>query len=373
MISKSFVMALLGSMLCAGVAFAQEEEPEQKLLRFEPAVRVILLTPAPEQVAATDADATAKPKTKVPDMLATLPGATVAEPLQPYKAYPYGTSYEVREGVRFRINLSTLTFAIARGPAKFTVVSDEGNQYVTIIMDQGDFNFSVDRNAVAGQFQVETPIGRFVALSGMSKLHIGNPDALTEEDPFTFRAIDGQASFLLDYEKNAKDTEPIYSCKVDLDREEAFVAVRDPKVTSTDIIENSPFLQSPNVVSTVLTGKLGDVTLTIPISGNGKTTELGISPGISVRVVSAVPRGSENKAIFVLPLTPSTENYYGYVERRGEGFYGDRTVWEEGWKPAEEEGEDVDGQDLAGDDTLDEEEELSHTEDELSDFDNDLF
>lgn len=372
MISKSFVMALLGSMLCAGVAFAQEEEPEQKLLRFEPAVRVILLTPAPEQTTTTDA-AAVKSNKKVPDMLAKVPGATEAEPLQPYKAYPYGTSYEVREGVRFRINLSALTFAIARGPAKFTVLSDDVNQYVTVIMDQGDFNFSVDRNAVAGQFQVETPIGRFVAMSGMSKLHIGNPDALTEEDPFTFRAIDGQASFLLDYEKSAKDAEPIYSCKVDLDREEAFVAVRDPNVTSTDIIENSPFLQSPNVVSTVLTGKLGDVTLTIPISGNGKTTSMGISPGISVRVVSAVPRGSDNKAIFVLPLTPSTENYYGYVERRGEGFYGDRTVWEEGWKPAEEEGEDADGQDLADDDSLDEEEQLSNTEDELSDFDNDLF
>ncbi len=272
MIRNALMIAALGSMLGAGVVYAQEAQ-EAKPARFDVMVRVMALENG--------------------TLTATRPGQAPEQAIS-YKAYPYGTRFVASDGARFRVHFSDLTYAVVRGPADFVARATDEWRKVTVEVTRGDLNFSIGARTLPDQFEIVTPLGAFTSLQGMSKLHIGdiNKDTITEKD-FSFRTLSGTATYSgLHYKMGA------------LTQANAFTA-----------------LQADTEEATELVGRSGEVKMDLPM-GNDKQMPFSLTPGAIVKITRARPKGSDNWVVSVLALYANGEaqNYFCYVENRGEGF-----------------------------------------------------
>ena len=275
MLTVAFSACVLG----AATLCAQEAEGEAKPLRFEAMVRVLNLE--------TQAGAAG--------LRVTLPSGKTVNAVS-YKAYPYGSTFEATAGTQFRICFSPLTYAVVKGPAKFVPTAAEEWQKVQMKIDFGDVNTRVDDRALAGQFELVTPLGTFTDMNGMAKLHVGQDVALDKPlkgDDFSFRTLSGSAAFKgLHYTMN------------DMTQANAFSSIDAMGFSTSE-----------------LTGRLGEVKMAIP-SGNGAATDFSLTPGSQVKITRAKPQGSDNWVVSVLTLYANGEakNYFCYVENRGEGY-----------------------------------------------------
>ncbi len=287
------------------MAYAQEEA-EAKPVRFNAMVRVMDLEHG--------------------TLMVTKPGQA-AEPALAYKAYPYGSTFEAKDGVKFRLIFSDLTYALVKGPAKFVPRATDEWRKVAIDVTRGDLNFSIEQRALPGQFTLVTPLGTFTSLQGMSKLHMGEilPGKDVTEEEFSFRTLSGSAVY-----------EGLHYKMAGMTQANAF--------SSAD---------SSTLYSSNITGKLGEVKMALP-SGNGTTTDFSLTPGATVKITRAKPKGSNNWVVSVLTLYANGEakNYFCYVENRGEGYATGELIAEV--LPAEENAETEDSaEDVASDDAED--------------------
>lgn len=272
MMRNAMMAVALSSLLGAGVVCAQDAQ-EPKPTRFDAMVRVMDLEHGTVTV--------------------TKPGQ-VAEKAVSYKAYPYGTRFEVSDGAKFRMMFSDFTYAVIKGPAVFVPRASDEWRKIAVEVTRGDMNFFVEQHAQPGQFTLVTPLGTFTSLQGMSKLHVGDvaKGTVTEED-FSFRTLSGNAVY-----------EGLHYKMTGMTQANAFVSA-----------------DAKGMVSTELTGKLGEVKMEIP-AGNGKATDFSLTPGATVKITRAKPKGSDNWVVSVLTLYANGEakNYFCYVENRGEGY-----------------------------------------------------
>lgn len=266
------MVAALGSLLGAGVVYAQEA-PEAKPARFDAMVRVMDLERG--------------------TLTATKPGQP-AEKVLSYKAYPYGTIFEADAQAKFRVMFSDLSYAVVKGPARFIPRASDEWRKVALEVTRGDVNLSIEQRAQPGQFTLVTPLGTFTSLQGMSKLHVGDvaKRTVTEED-FSFRTLSGNAVY-----------EGLHYKMTGMTQANAFVSA-----------------DAKEMLATTLTGKLGEVKMDIP-SGDGKATAFSLTPGATVKITRAKAKGSDNWVVSVLTLYANGEakNYFCYVENRGADY-----------------------------------------------------
>ena len=287
MVRKMMTVWFLGAVLGVGVAVAQEPaEAQKKPLRFDAMVKVSgFLDSAPEGVQVQK------------------PGEKEAQAVIPGKAYPYGSRFTVSSGTKFRLSFADLTYVICRGPATFVPQAEDEWRKVSLNAERGDFNFSVDDRALDGQFQAVTPLGTFASMKGRSRLHVGviqDPKAWKQDatqakiqEDFAFRILSGSAVF-----------KGLHYTMTDLSQANAF--------TTSD---------AAGMVATDVTGKTGEVKMELP-TGAGKSTPFSLTPGATVKVMRAKARASDNWVVSVLTLYANGEaqNYFCYVENRGDGF-----------------------------------------------------
>ena len=138
----------LGVMLGATAVYAQDDL-EMQMVRFEPSVQVLAL----EQGGLT----------------VEKPGKA-AEAAVCYKAYPYGSTFTVAEGVKCRLRFSDLSFAVVTGPAVVKPMAADMFRKVILDVTRGDFNLSVDQRAQAGQFTVLTPMWISTSMPSFSRV-----------------------------------------------------------------------------------------------------------------------------------------------------------------------------------------------------------
>ena len=331
-----FTVAFGVCALGATALFAQESEAEAQPLRFEPMVRVLNL----------ERDADAKPGAAL--RVRGADGKT--REAVAYKAYPYGSTFEADEGVRFRVGFSNLTYAVVRGPARFTPKAADEWRKVTLEAQLGDYNLRVDDRSLPGQFEIATPLGTFTDMAGMARLHLGKDLAANEtvgEEDFSFRTLSGNAVF-----------KGLHYTMSGMTQANAFASA-----------------DTQGFVTSELTGRLGEVKMELPMGGNNAPTPFSLTPGAQVKIARAKPKGSDNWVVSVLTLYANgqAQNYFCYVEGRGEG-YATGELLAEVLPPEPEEGEllddeggDLDG-DLGGDDVFGDDS-LGDLPDEMTDFD----
>ncbi len=322
MIRRMMVFGVLGVMLSAGVAMAQEEGEEVQKVPFNPMVRVL------------DVPAVAL---KDPlSITALLPQGAAPVKVVNNKAYPYGTTFTVAPKVTLRVTFSETVFMTVRGPAVFTPqVADEWKK-VTVDVAKGDYNFATGKRITPEQFAIKTPLGAFDGVQGLARLHVGDiSEGPVAKDDFSFRVIEGGANFRgLNYSMEGLS-----------------------KADSFHSADMSGMAQSQ------IYGDVGEVEMTLPMSGDGKSMPFSLTPGSTVKITREKAVGSDNWTVAVLTLYANGEaqNYFCYVENRGDGYHTGELVAE--IFPEEEEGEEEE----------DEEDGVSESEDELpeemSDFD----
>ena len=308
MVRNTMLATVLGVMLGATVVYAQDVVEEQ-MVRFEPAVQVIGLENG--------------------GLTVLKPGEKIATPGVSYKAYPYGSAFEVAAGVKCRLRFSDLTYAVVRGPAKLTPVASDMFRKVVLDVAYGDVNFSVDKRAQAGQFTVVTPMGSFTSLQGTSRLHVGKiTSEVVGEDDFSFRTLSGTAVFGGLHYKMAGMTQA-----------NAFVSGDEIKETASGKVFRD----------TCIEGVSGEVATEIPM-GADKKIDFSLTPGAVVKITRAKQPGSNNWVVSVLTLfaNGAAQNYFCYVEgRSAEYATGDllSEVLPEEDEDGEGEGEEADDSD----------------------------
>ena len=278
MVQRTMTALLFGALLGAQAVYAQEAA-EPKPVRFDAMVKV------------TDVSAEDAAKVQI-----LKPGEKTAIAALPHKAYPYGSTFTVPEGIRLRVRFSDLSHMMVRGPAVFTPKAAEEWRKVSLEIRRGDYNFSIDTRAQAGQFSVVTPLGTFSSMNGMSKLHVGDiaKGTVAKED-FAFRVLSGESTF-----------NGVHYTMSKLAQANHFVSADAAGMSASDVI-----------------GRVGEVKMDLPTSGDGKNTPFSLTPGATVKITRAKARGSDNWVVSVLTLYANGEakNYFCYVENRGEGFY----------------------------------------------------
>ena len=270
----------LGVMLGATAVYAQDDL-EMKMVRFEPSVQVLAL----EQGGLT----------------VEKPGKA-AEAAVCYKAYPYGSTFTVADGVKCRLRFSDLSFAVVTGPAVVKPMAADMFRKVILDVTRGDFNLSVDQRAQAGQFTVLTPMGSFTSIQGTAKLYVGGDVAggTIDDGDFSFRTLSGTAVFGGLHYKMANMTQA-----------NAFLSGDAQKMT----IDGKVFRD------TRLEGVSGGVTTAIPMGGD-KAIDFALTPGAVVKITRAKNPGSDNWVVSVLTLYADgkAKNYFCYVENRSEEY-----------------------------------------------------
>lgn len=321
MVRKFVRLMMLGAALCASVVYAQDEADTPKMVRFDALVKVIDLQGS---------------------LQVKLPNAAEPVAAMPYKAYPYGTEFTATDKTRFRLIFSDLTYVVIQGPVTFTPTASDRWQKVSLQVQRGDFNISVDQDAQPGQFEIVTPLGTFASLRGMAKLHVGDiaKGTVTKED-FSFRTLSGEAVF-----------NGLHYTMTGLTQANAFVSADVDGFAFSDV-----------------TGRSGEVKMDLP-SGGDKNTPFSLTPGSTVKITRAKAPGSDNWVVSVLTLYANDEakNYFCYVEGRGEGYYTGELIAE----VLPEEVEPVEGEE--GEEGSAEEDDLFASDepavaDELTDFD----
>lgn len=312
MIRNAMLTVAFGAcVLSAATLRAQEAEGEAKPLRFDAMVRVLNLE-------AKDGSA---------GLRVTLPSGQTVQAVS-YKAYPYGSTFVADKGTQFRVCFSPLTYAVVKGPARFVPSAADAWQKVQVKVELGDFNTRVDDRALPGQFEIATPLGTFTDMNGMAKLHVGADIALNtpvKADDFSFRTLSGSAAF-----------KGLHYTMSGMTQANAF--------SSADAMGFS---------TSELTGRLGEVKMELP-AGNGAMTPFSLTPGSQVKITRAKPQGSDNWVVSVLTLYANgqAQNYFCYVENRGEGYSTGELLAEVLPENAEgEEGEEgeAEGEDALGD------------------------
>ncbi len=313
------MMSLLVVLGVAMGVYAQDEEAA-KPERFDALVRVMnLSSPTGMTVARAEGEAT---------------------PVVAFKAYPYGSTFTLDADVTCRVYFSDMTYVAVRGPAIFTPETTDKWQKVNVKVVRGDYNFSLHSRVLPDQFTVTTPVGAFGSMQGRSKLHVGDIAAgVITSDDFSFRVLSGSAVF-----------KGLHYSMSGMTEANAFV--------SSNAEDES---------STIITGRVAEVKMDLPTSGDGKNVPFSLTPGVTVKVVRAKAPGSNNWTVSVLTLHANGEaqNYFCYVENRGEGYYTGELVAE--ILPPEEEGETEEGEEAQEDD-YSEAESIEESE-EMSDFD----
>ena len=310
-------MMALGVMLGAVAVYAQEELELPKV-RFEPSVQVLEL----EQGGLT----------------VVKPDGTV-EPGRCYKAYPYKTAFTVEPGVKLRLRFSDLTYAEVTGPAKVTPMAAEMFQKVTLDVQQGAIDFSVDTRAEAGQFTVLTPMGSFASLQGTSQLYVGAIESgKVGENDFAFRTLSGSAVFCGLHNKMGGMTQANAFVSDDTCKQIAVKGLGSTRIQSRD---------------TRLEGVSGEVKTALPmgeIAGEPQQLDFALTPGAVVKITRAKHPASDHWVVSVLTLYANgkAQNYFCYVEGRGEGYATGDLIGEVLPEDAEEDGEDADGEGEAG-------------------------
>ncbi len=287
-------------ILCVAMgAYAQDEEAGTKPERFEALVRV------------TDIS--------MPGTLkVTRPGVTTAEPVQVFKAYPYESTFTLEKGATCRLFFSDMTYTVVLGPATFKPVAGDEWRKVDVQAQMGTYNFSVDSRVLPGQFSVTTPLGTFSEMQGMSRVHVGDIKAGTvTADDFSFRVLSGTAKFNGLHYSMSGMTQANY-----------FTEANSEGLLMSDI-----------------KGRVGEVKMNLPTSGDGKNMDFALTPGTTVKITRAKAQGSKNWTVSVLTLFANGEaqNYFCYVENRGDGYYTGELIAE--LLPEEEEGEESSAED----------------------------
>ena len=296
MVRKTFLLLTLGTVLAAQTLLAQEEG-DGKSARFETLVRV------------TDFELTRSGMATV-----RKPGVTGEIEVLPFKAYPYGSLFTLQEGAQMRIKFSDLTYVDVRGPAKFAVNASDEWRKAVLEVTYGDYNITADERLQAGQFTTRTPVGTFSAMAGRSKLHVGEVGA-TLADNFSFRILSGTARY------------------------------EGTNFSMPELSQANTFLSADvaNMHASEITGRVGEVKMDLPLSGDGKVSSFSLTPGATVKITRSKAPGSDNWTVSVLTLYANGEakNYFAYVENRGDGFYTGELIDEVFVEPeAEEDGEE---------------------------------
>ncbi len=265
---------LVASMFTV-TSYAQDEftlpaVEEARVARFDPMVRVM------------DYEAqTGRISVAVPDMA----------PVQAesYKAYPYGSTFDVAPGVRCKLFFRGTTYVAVRGPAKITALQENDWSRVTLDVAYGDMNIFVDRQVQDKQFSIKTPLGSLEDVHGLCKLRMEKPtDGLFKGKDFNFLAQAGSARFVAQ------------------------------SVTTQPLANSSGFyVEGGKPESMTMVGAAGEVKLDFP-AGNGATTTFSLTPGASAKITRAQPMGSKNWVVSVLTLHANgqAKDYFCYVENR---------------------------------------------------------
>lgn len=314
MVRNTMLATMLGVALGATAVYAQDLM-EEKMVRFEPSVQVIGLENGGLSV--------------------TKPGEMIPTPGVSYKAYPYGSIFEVGDGVKCRLRFSDLTYAVVKGPAKLTPIASDLFSKVVLDVARGDVNLSVDTRAQPGQFTVVTPMGSFTSLQGTSRLHVGDiSNAEVDENDFSFRTLSGTAVFGGLHYKMGNMTQA-----------NAFFSGDATSVTSNGKIFRD----------TQIEGVSGEVVTELPMGAENKI-DFSLTPGSVVKITRAKHPGSNNWVVSVLTLFANgvAQNYFCYVEGRGAEYATGDLVGEVLPEETEEElGEEGGEDDLFGDDESD--------------------
>ncbi len=300
--------------------FAQEEGEAAKPARFESLVRIADLS---------------KPEA----LTVKRPGADAATQAQVFKAYPYGSTFTLEKGATCRVYFSDMTYTVILGPATFTPEASDEWKKVDMKVQRGTYNVSVHASVLPDQFSVTTPLGTFAEMQGMSRVHVGDiKDGVVTTDDFSFRVLSGTAKF-----------KGLHYAMSEMTQANYFTEANASGMTTSDI-----------------KGRVGEVKMDIPTSGDGKTMPFSLTPGTTVKITRAKAKGSNNWTVSVLTFFANGEaqNYFCYVENRGEGYYTGELIAE--ILPEEEEGEE--GEEDA-DDSETYTSEPEDTPDEMESFD----
>lgn len=322
MVRNMMLATVFGVLLSATAVYAQDAGDE-KAIRFEPSVQVLGLENG--------------------GLTVLKPGATAPANAIPYKAYPYGSKFVLADGVKCRLRFSDLSYAIVKGPAKFMPTSADTYQKVALDVECGEVNFSIDDRAQQGQFSVITPMGSFTSLKGVSRLYVGkiSNEGEIDEDDFSFRVMSGSAVFSgLHYAMN------------DMSQANAFRSA-DASVTTA---------AGKEFRDTRIVGVSGEVKTALPMGGDAMS-DLSVNPGTVVKITRARQPGSNNWVVSVLTLYANglAQNYFCYVEGRGQEYATGELVGE--LLPEEEEDE--------GEEDGDEDTDAEALDDDMSDFGDD--
>ncbi len=322
MVQKMMLSMVLGVALSASTVYAQEDGEAAEPMSFSPLVRIM-------DIPATEAKGC---------VTALLPNATETVTVEDYKAYPYGTTFTVAPMVTLRAVFAETVFLTVRGPAVFTPQIKDNWTKVNVEVRKGDYNFTTGKRVLEDQFTITTPLGSFDKVQGLVRLHVGDiAQGTVAKDDFSFRLIEGTANFKgLNYSM------------APLSKADAFHSA-----DASDMQQSQIF------------GDVGEVDMNIPMSGDGKNLPFSLTPGATVKITRAKAPGSDNWTVAVLTLYANgkAQNYFCYVENRGEGYYTGELIAE--IFPEEEEGEDGENDD--GEDSYDMNA-ADDVPDEMSDF-----
>lgn len=312
--ARSGMLSMFFSVLLgATVVYAQDEAATQAV-RFEPSVQILNLQNGTMLVKKANKE---------------------LELARSYKAYPYGSSFELSDGGTCQLRFGEMTTVDLTGPAQIKVLQAEMFRRVILEVKTGEMKISVDTNAQPGQFTVLTPMGNFTSLSGLSKLFVGDIEGGTIEDgDFDFRVNSGTATFNgAHFDMGA------------ITQANAFIS-GETKSSTIDFKEYH---------DTRLEGTSGGVDTALK-AGADRVMNFSLTPGSVIKITRAKNPGSDNWVVSVLTLLGDgkAKNYFCYVENRGEEYATGELIDE---LLLDEESEEEDGEesDESGDDSGDEE------------------
>lgn len=263
------VLPLLATaFLAVGTVYAQDAVPAVKPVRFAPLVRVMDLE---------SGTVTVKPESGEPFAAVT------------YKAYPFGSTFDVSAGTVCKFYFTDASYISVRGPARFRADQSDEWRKVTLTADYGDINIYVERSVEGDQFAVATPLGTFGRIVGLCRLHLEPvaADGRIAPGGLVFRAQSGTA---------------VYSV---------------PGVTTQPMANGSAMAVEGTPSDLTLVGVSSEVKADIQ-AGAGNVTPFSLTPGARIRVKREKPAGSDNHAISVLTLYANgqAQNYFCFVENR---------------------------------------------------------
>jgi hypothetical protein len=222
------------------------------------------------------------------------------------RPYPHGSTFNVTDGVSFRLLFAPASYVVVSGPAKFSVNVSENNRHATIDVEYGDMNIRVSKTVKKDQVTLKTPIGNFESLVGIFNLRVDTADGCDKNcmecGGVVFRTATGSARFVgANYGVTEITDNNAFRSKIISD---------EVRGTATTFAED-------------ISGRVGVFNVSVASHAGAEGQEIQMTPSSRLRISREKPAGSKNWVVTVMGFHSdgSIKSYYSYVENREDPLY----------------------------------------------------